>query len=140
MDIPGCVTFAQYLAIEAAFERGLSPTRRSKVLISRAFISQIVQVLSTPIRDGSPGGFNNAQLRHWARSRFELSSGGVVVQQDKPVLIREHLYEALCHAHLESGHGGRDRTSSVIRQRFSCVPKDLIARFVRACPTCFTRR
>jgi len=46
----------------------------------------------------------------------------------------------LTSSHGQAQHGGRDKTSAQVRKYFSWVPKELIARFVRNCPSCTLRR
>ncbi|KAI9673560.1 MAG: hypothetical protein M1829_004067 [Trizodia sp. TS-e1964] len=64
----------------------------------------------------------------------------VVVHENKPVAVRESLYKVLTTAHAIVQHGGRDKTSQEVRKNYSWVPKELIARFVRTCPTCVVKR
>ena len=84
----------------------------------------------------------------------------IVCHEEKPVAVREMLYRVLVEAHGSCHHGGRDKTSSKVRQSWSwyvqmapffilicsvltadCrVPKELIARFVKKCPTCVANR
>jgi hypothetical protein len=73
------------------------------------------------------------------------------------VAVREKLFKILTKAHKQCQHGGRDKTSAHVRRTYSwqvsgrttCitttdklvrVPKELISRFVKLCPTCQVRR
>jgi hypothetical protein len=83
----------------------------------------------------------------------------MICHEGKPVAIREKLFKILTKAHQQCQHGGRDKTSAQVRQIYSwyvadtnsrnCVstrlipgrvPKELISRFVKICPTCQVRR
>ncbi|KAG1119959.1 hypothetical protein G6F42_012857 [Rhizopus arrhizus] len=73
---------------------------------------------------------------------FQLQPGSydLVCHDNKPVAMREQIYDILVNAHKEAHHGGRDKTSAIVRNQFSWIPKELVARFVRQCPTCINRR
>ncbi|KAB8265458.1 hypothetical protein BDV32DRAFT_116577 [Aspergillus pseudonomiae] len=64
----------------------------------------------------------------------------MICHEGKPVAIREKLFKILTRAHQQCQHGGRDKTSAQVRQIYSWVPKELISRFVKICPTCQVRR
>ncbi|PIL26186.1 hypothetical protein GSI_11941 [Ganoderma sinense ZZ0214-1] len=64
----------------------------------------------------------------------------VVLHDGKRVAIREQIYDILCVCHERVGHGGRDKTATEIRKTYTWVPKDLIALFVKHCPTCMSKR
>ena len=64
----------------------------------------------------------------------------VVLHDGKRVAIREQIYDILCVCHQRVGHGGRDKTATEIRKTYTWVPKDLIALFVKNCPTCICKR
>ncbi|KAI6041753.1 hypothetical protein EDC04DRAFT_1200348 [Pisolithus marmoratus] len=52
----------------------------------------------------------------------------------------EQLYEVLCYCHGLTQHGGRDKTCAAVREHYSWVPKELVAQFVKGCPTCLMKR
>ncbi|KAF9579377.1 hypothetical protein BGW38_004395 [Lunasporangiospora selenospora] len=86
---------------------------------------------------------STAQFRFWAKKMFTLSTTPtyhVVCHSGKPVATKECLYDVLVYCHRKSSHGGRDKTSAEVRQHYSWVPKELIARFVKHCPLCHGRR
>jgi len=84
---------------------------------------------------------DSAQFRFWAKKMFEFNERtGEVLHERKPVATRERLYSILCRAHDDCQHGGRDKTSAQVHKEYSWVPKELIARFVRECPSCRKRR
>ncbi|TBU55675.1 hypothetical protein BD310DRAFT_933059 [Dichomitus squalens] len=64
----------------------------------------------------------------------------VVLHDGKRVAIREQIYDIMCACHERVGHGGRDKTANEIRKTYTWVPKDLIALFVKNCPTCVCKR
>ena len=93
----------------------------------------------------------NAQSRHWARKSFFLGkSDRRLIYPDlvsegrtttgRPVAVRERLYNIITEAHAACHHGGRDKTAGNVNQHWSWVPKDLVARYVRQCPTCNDKR
>ncbi|KAI0728808.1 hypothetical protein C8Q72DRAFT_973141 [Fomitopsis betulina] len=144
----GMPTPAQYKAIEEEYIHSLHPRKREKALLSQAMFDMVWDVLHDPLRSrvGSP------QFRWWVRKMFVLSydsaegeSGGeaglpVVLHEDRPVALKEQIYEVLCYCHDRSNHGGRDKTTMVIRDHYSWIPKELVAQFVKACPTCVYKK
>ncbi|VDB87262.1 unnamed protein product [Peniophora sp. CBMAI 1063] len=148
----GCPTVAQYLAVETSYVNDHAPARRQKALLSYESMCEIAQVLASynepviQLEDGrllhatypATGIMATSAMRHWARSKFTLSHDGAVLCKGKQVLVREQFYSALCWAHMQSAHGGRDKTSRVL-WRFAGVPKELIMRFVASCPTCIDK-
>jgi hypothetical protein len=134
---PGFPTYAEYQSAESAYLFSLSHTKRRKALITQEMFDDIWDALHYPyVR------IVDAQFRFWVRKMFTLTNSGhdgtfpVVLHQDKPVAVREQLYEVLCYCHALALHGGRDKTCAAVRRHWSWVPKELIARFVMACPTC----
>ncbi|KAI9797852.1 MAG: hypothetical protein M1825_005693 [Sarcosagium campestre] len=120
----------------------LSPKKQDKALIPRKRYENILLVL----RDPKCTTIESAQFRFWAKKMFQLGTShqvppmDVVMHEGKPVAVREDLYRVLVEAHHICQHGGRDKTSAQVRKYYSWVPKELIARFVRNCPTCSVRR
>lgn len=145
VDKPGFPTYDQYKRIEAAYLESLSPRKRNKALISQSMFDKIWDVLHQP-----NALLCTPQFRYWVRKMFTLSkidaedyvgeAPVVILHENKPVAVQEQLYEVFCYCHEESNHGGRDKTCAVIREHYSWVPKDLTARFVKACPTCTPKR
>ena len=159
----GMPTREAYATLEAEYLAGLDKRKRAKALISQAVFDQIWLVLHEPRAStvGSP------QFRWWVRKMFslaraeELDGGGgenqraqvgasaatlqdgglpVVVHDGRQVAVAEQIYEILCVAHARVSHGGRDKTAVEVRKRYVWIPKDLIALFVKYCPTCAFRR
>ncbi|KAI7872423.1 hypothetical protein BDF14DRAFT_1690362, partial [Spinellus fusiger] len=117
----------------------LSSKKRDKALIDRDRYMLILQVLKQPKNTA----LSTAQFRFWVKKMFQLVSFGgtdFIYHDNKPVAVREDIYAILVCAHNESRHGGRDKTSVLVRQRYSWIPKELIARFVRSCPICTLKR
>ncbi|KIK18512.1 hypothetical protein PISMIDRAFT_109326, partial [Pisolithus microcarpus 441] len=145
---PGFPTYEQYKRIEAAYFANLAPRKRAKALITQAMFDQIWEVLWQPdaTRIGTP------QFRFWVRKMFRLVNfqgkgrmkgedfPPVVLHENRPVAIMEQMYEVLCYCHGLAQHGGRDKTCGIVRGHYSWVPKELVAQFVKACPTCLMRR
>ncbi|KAI9281609.1 hypothetical protein BY458DRAFT_429917 [Sporodiniella umbellata] len=116
--------------------QNLSSKKRDKALINQERYEMVLKVLKDP-RNTS---LSTAQFRFWVKKMFQLGSKHVVCHDGKPVATREEIYSILVRAHREAHHGGRDKTSTLVRQRYSWIPKELIARFVRHCPFCISRR
>lgn len=108
---------------------------------------------------GKDGGEGNRVGREWQRASYgddtengTINSKGkdvrmkgeelppVVVHENRPVAIMEQMYEVLCYCHGLAQHGGRDKTCGIVREHYSWVPKELVAQFVKACPTCSIKR
>ncbi|KAH9919032.1 uncharacterized protein B0H18DRAFT_845913, partial [Fomitopsis serialis] len=139
----GMPTREQYKAIEHEYIQSLHPRKREKALLSQEMFDMVWEVLHDPLRSrvGSP------QFRWWVRKMFVLSqpaavdgSTPVVLHEDRPVALKEQIYEVLCYCHDLSNHGGRDKTTMVIREHYSWIPKELIAQFVKVCPTCIYKK
>src|SRR5882762_3098352 len=153
-DRPGFPTHAQYKRIESIYLTSLSPRKRDKALITQTMFDNIWDVLHDP----DTREVETAQFRFWVRKMFALSdpqptqiftagdatttvsSVPVVLHENRPIAIKEQLYELFVYCHGRSNHGGRDKTCAVIRQHYSWVPKELTAQFVKACPTCTLKR
>ena len=148
-DIPGFPTYEQYQRIEGEYLSSLSERKQPKALISQALFDKVLAVL----HNGAEERGSTAQFRFWVRKMFTLAypqtsfnhnagrTPEVVVLHDKrPVAIKEQIYEVLCYCHAVARHGGRDKTCATLRINYSWVPKELTAKFVKACPTCTLKR
>lgn len=152
-DKPGFPTYTQYKRIEANYLASLSDRKRDKALISQEMFDNVWDVLHDP----GTREVETAQFRFWVRKMFTLSDPEeteiligdtasresemlIVLHNNRPVAIKEQLYELFTYCHGRSDHGGRDKTCAVIRQHYSWVPKELTAQFVKACPTCISRK
>ncbi|KAL5332240.1 hypothetical protein BJX70DRAFT_151831 [Aspergillus crustosus] len=122
----------------------LSVKKQDKALIHAKRARNIRTVLIDP----KDTAIESAQFRFWVKKMFKLQGVGVntsdcrrmICHEGKPVAIREKLFKILTKAHQQCQHGGRDKTSAQVRQVYSWVPKELISRFVKICPTCQVRR
>ncbi|KAK3829424.1 MAG: hypothetical protein JOS17DRAFT_672081, partial [Linnemannia elongata] len=129
----------QFLLLADDYLLSLSPKKREKALLSNSMYQKILMVLIQPKNTQ----VSTAQFRFWAKKMFTLSTiptHHVVCHGGKPVATKECLYDVLVYCHRKSSHGGRDKTSAEVRQHYSWVPKELIARFVKHCPLCLSRR
>lgn len=131
--------------------QSLSIRKREKALISQAMFDDIWDVLQAPAAK-----IRTPQFRFWVRKMFKLSHtvGGddnphgsgdldvvpVILHEGRPVAVKEQLHDILSFYHVASGHGGRDKTMAEIRDRYSWIPKELVTRYVKACPTCSSKR
>ncbi|KAF9449083.1 hypothetical protein P691DRAFT_586375 [Macrolepiota fuliginosa MF-IS2] len=148
---PGFPTRAQYQIIERGYIESLTPRRQGKALISQALFDRIWDVLHS-----TDNVKENAQFRFWVRKMFTLSkshsaslgTNGQTRQMEQEVLlhdgllvaVREQIYDLLCYCHGSTNHGGRDKTCALIRKHYTWVPKDLVAQFIKACPTCIVKK
>ncbi|KAH0579897.1 hypothetical protein H2248_002722 [Termitomyces sp. 'cryptogamus'] len=154
---PGFPTYEQYKEIETTYLKTLPSSRRDKALISQALFDRIWAVLhSYDVTIESP------QFRFWVRKKFTLGKlkkstdpvdddfEGTPEPETKPqtvllhdqnlVAVQEQIYDILCYGHGISNHAGRDKTCSSIREHYTWIPKELVAQFIKACPTCITRK
>ncbi|EZG05502.1 hypothetical protein H106_04544 [Trichophyton rubrum CBS 735.88] len=122
----------------------LSVKKQDKALIHSRRARNIKIVLTDP----KDTAIESAQFRFWVKKMFTLvpkdnnvpMSRKMICHEGKPVAIREKLFKILTRAHQQCQHGGRDKTSAQVRRIYSWVPKELISRFVKICPTCQVRR
>ncbi|KAI8048758.1 uncharacterized protein B0P05DRAFT_480868 [Gilbertella persicaria] len=139
-DYQQFLTIRAFDAIVNDYLQNLSSKKRDKALVDNHRYSLILQVLKDPRNTA----ISTAQFRFWVKKMFRLSTTvdniEYVCHDDKPVATREDIYFILTRAHKEAHHGGRDKTSALVRKRYSWIPKELIARFVRHCPFCISRR
>ena len=148
-DVVGFPSYEQYQRIEDEYLSSLSDRKQPKALITQVLFDKIFAVL----QNGSEDRASTAQFRFWVRKMFVLAypqtsfnhNGGkapepVVLHDKRPVAIKEQLYEVLCYCHAVARHGGRDKTCATLRLNYSWVPKELTAKFVKACPTCTLKR
>ena len=148
VDRAGLPTYEQYKAFETIYLDSLSSKRRAKALIPQALFDRIWDVLIAAKCD------ETAQFRFWARRMFKLTilakvdpdgelgdpARQVLVHDDLLVAVKERIYTILCYFHEKTGHAGRDKTCASIRRYYTWVPKDLVAHFVKMCPTCKSKR
>ncbi|KAI0351269.1 hypothetical protein OH77DRAFT_967310 [Trametes cingulata] len=145
----------EYGAVEADYLDALDQRKKGKALISQEMFDNIWLVLHRP----TDHSIETPQFRWWVRKMFRLEArgGGPVLPQDleyvdkaessmvvihdgKRVAVKEHIYDILCFCHARVDHAGRDKTAAEIRKRYTWIPKELIAGFVKNCPTCICKR
>ncbi|CAE6414247.1 unnamed protein product [Rhizoctonia solani] len=63
-----------------------------------------------------------------------------VTHEDQPVVTRETIYDVLSKCHTLANHAGRDKTTSIVKQNYSWVPKVLIGDFIKLCPFCCSKK
>jgi len=138
----------------------LSRKNRDKALLTQATYNDVLKLLLAGIEQqrqsaGStadpnanhaiPGQvdiapeLDTAQFRFWVRKMFtvqKISGVDVVAHNGKPVAVQEQLYDILVHCHAQTGHGGRDKTSAMIMDHYSFIPKVFIETFCKLCPGC----
>ncbi|KAJ5562271.1 hypothetical protein N7461_001032 [Penicillium sp. DV-2018c] len=124
-----------------SYVKDLSTKKQDKALIYAKRARNIHSVLVDP----KDTAVESAQFRFWVKKMFKLQAVGLdhrkmICHEGKPVAIREKLFKILIKAHQQCQHGGRDKTSAQVRRIYSWVPKELISRFVKICPTCQVRR
>lgn len=91
--------------------RNLSCKKRDKALVDQQRYGLILQVLKDPRNTA----ISTAQFRFWVKKMFQLLANEVVCHDDKPVAIQEQIYPILIRAHRDAHHGGRDKTSALVR-------------------------
>lgn len=130
---------ADFFAEMDEYVAGLNAKKREKALMSQKMYNDIIRILQDPKATDT----GTAQFRFWAKKSFRLLSTAtmeLIVHENRPVAVREQIYNILVHSHAAAHHGGRDKTSTQVRRYYSFIPKDLIARFVRNCPTCVGKK
>ncbi|KAI0944315.1 hypothetical protein AcW1_002057 [Taiwanofungus camphoratus] len=150
----GMPSRSQYQYIETEYIASLHSRKQEKALLTQELFDKIWDVLHEP----STSRIGTPQFRWWVRKMFvlsdpraspspvELESVGeertmpVVLHENRPVALKDQIYDVLCYCHQLSNHGGRDKTTAVIREHYSWIPKELIAQFVKACPTCIFKK
>ena len=154
MNKLGFPSYATYKQIEADYLDSLHPRRQAKALVSQNTFDRIWDVLHNQDRTENP------QFRFWARKKFNLgtlaspdikpdpsaigagtaSPQSVLLHQGSIVAVQEQIYDILCFSHAAADHGGRDKTCAAVREHYTWVPKELVSKFVKACPTCIAKK
>ncbi|GAA5872884.1 hypothetical protein JCM16303_006865 [Sporobolomyces ruberrimus] len=118
---------------------GLNPKKRAKALMSREMYATILAVLLEPHSTAHA----TAQFRFWAKRMFRLVTtphANLVAHENRPVAVKDQIYHILVGCHGDTNHSGRDKTSAQVRRYYSWLPKELVSRFVKMCPTCIHKR
>jgi hypothetical protein len=108
-------TFEEFQSIIDNYLHNLSPKKRDKALVDHARYCLIQEVLKNP-RNTS---ISTAQFRFWVKKMFQLQPGSydLVCHDNKPVAMKEQIYDILVNAHKEAHHGGRDKTSAIVSNK-----------------------
>ena len=121
----------------------LPDIRQEKALINLELLERIKEILLNPPNSK----IDNKVTRDWAKKRFfleEITPGDfrVMVKKDnKPVLVVENMYEALCRTHAETdNHGGQRQLWQSIKQNWGFIKQDIVEKFVNNCTICATRK
>ncbi|KAG0148821.1 hypothetical protein CROQUDRAFT_669683 [Cronartium quercuum f. sp. fusiforme G11] len=117
---------------------GMCEKKRGKALIDKSMYERVLGVLF----DENDKQTETAQFRWWVRRTFrkvEDERGTYLIHENRPLAVKEQIYDILVYCHAECGHGGRDKTSAVARRYYSWIPKDVVSRFVSVCPGCHAR-
>ncbi|KAG1072879.1 hypothetical protein G6F42_025865 [Rhizopus arrhizus] len=94
----------EFRAIIDDYLNNLSPKKRDKALVDQHRYCLIQQVL----RDPRNTAISTAQFRFWVKKMFQLQPGttDLVCHDNKPVAMKEQIYDILVKAHREAHHGG----------------------------------
>lgn len=105
-------TFEEFQCIINDYLNNLSPKKRDKALVDHARYCLIQEVLKNPRNTM----ISTAQFRFWVKKMFQLQPGSydLVCHDNKPVAMKEQIYDILVNAHKEAHHGGRDKTSAIV--------------------------
>ncbi|GAA6043205.1 hypothetical protein JCM8097_000325 [Rhodosporidiobolus ruineniae] len=120
-----------------------SKAKQDKCLIDKRTYEIILKVLRNPTNTKN----STAQGRHWAKQGFRL---GVAANNEDPLRLyytkatrkgleiarRDEIYSLILAEHLRLNHRGRDATWNGLKDRWSHLPKALVAKFGDLCPTC----
>ncbi|KAF8333579.1 uncharacterized protein EI90DRAFT_2888311, partial [Cantharellus anzutake] len=131
----GFPSLQQYHDLCKSYLEGLSERKRDKALITRDTYLAVSAVLDSHESSSQ----YSASFRFWARKMF-TSDAERLMHDGKPVVTTDEIYLVLVDCHFYASHGGRDATVKLVHENYSWVPKELIARFVRECPTCGKKR
>jgi hypothetical protein len=109
----GFPTAAQFNAMMDEYLMSLSPKKQAKALLTQQMYDDILTVLLNPTETKT----GSAQFRFWAKKMFKLVStqvAHIVIHENKPVAVKEQLYDVLVQCHGQANHGGRDKTAGQV--------------------------
>jgi hypothetical protein len=113
-SVQGFPTLAQFNAMVDDYLGSLSIKKQAKALLTQQMYDDILNVLIDPT--GTKVG--TAQFRFWAKKMFKVVTtqvAHIVIHENKPVAVKEQLYEVLVQCHGQANHGGRDKTAAQVR-------------------------
>lgn len=109
----GFPTSAQFNEMVHEYLSSLSPKKQAKALLTQQMYDDILTVLLHPTETK----VGSAQFRFWSKKMFKLVSTDVahiVIHENKPVAVKEQLYDVLVQCHGQANHGGRDKTAAQV--------------------------
>ena len=113
----GFPTAAQFNDMVNDYLGSLSPKKQVKALLTQQMHDDILTVLLHPTETKT----GSAQFRFWAKKMFKLVStqvAHIVIHENKPVAVKEQLYDVLVQCHGQANHGGRDKTAGQVTSLF----------------------
>jgi len=109
----GFPTATQFNEMVNEYLSSLSPKKQAKALLTQQMYDDILTVLLHPTETK----VGSAQFRFWSKKMFKLVSTDVahiVIHENKPVAVKEQLYDVLVQCHSQASHGGRDKTAAQV--------------------------
>jgi hypothetical protein len=109
----GFPTAAQFNAMVDEYLSSLSVKKQAKALLTQQMYDDILAVLLNPNETKT----GSAQFRFWAKKMFRLVTtqvAHIVIHDNKPVAVKEQLYDVLVQCHGQANHGGRDKTAAQV--------------------------
>ena len=113
----GFPTAAQFNAMVDEYLSSLSVKKQAKALLTQQMYDDILAVLLNPNETKT----GSAQFRFWAKKIFRLVTtqvAHIVIHDNKPVAVKEQLYDVLVQCHGQANHGGRDKTAAQVPPPF----------------------
>ena len=109
----GFPTATQFQEMVDEYLNSLSPKKQAKALLTQQMYDDILTVLLHPTETK----VGSAQFRFWSKKMFKLIStqvAHIVIHENKPVAVKEQLYDVLVQCHGQANHGGRDKTAAQV--------------------------
>jgi hypothetical protein len=109
----GFPSAAQFNDMVNDYLGSLSVKKQAKALLTQQMYDDILTVLLHPTETKT----GSAQFRFWAKKMFRLVStqvAHIVIHEEKPVAVKEQLYDVLVQCHGQANHGGRDKTAAQV--------------------------
>ncbi|KAI0084312.1 hypothetical protein BDY19DRAFT_972263 [Irpex rosettiformis] len=144
-------TRVEFDKVQEEYVQSLSIRKREKALLTQEMFDDIWDVL----QDRMLSKTRTPQFRFWVRKMFTLSvqplglpghaENGqdlkpVILHEGRPVAVKSQIYDIIGHCHQLCQHGGRDRTMTQVKVLYSWVPKELVSKYVKLCPTCNAKK
>ena len=113
----GFPTVDQFNDMVNEYLGSLSVKKQAKALLTQQMYDDILAVLLHPTETK----VGSAQFRFWAKKMFKLVStqvAHIVIHENKPVAVKEQLYDVLVQCHGQANHGGRDKTAGQVSKPY----------------------